>query len=278
VVLAAGRTGAHHGCGPVAVALLLADVAPATAVGDLAELLHIHVQQVPGMVVLVATDRLAGGPVHMGEPVEPAADQHRVHRRGRQAQPVGDLDRAEPLLPPQVHDLPDGRGRGPVRLMVRTRGPVGHPGRPLLAVPGRPLRGGLPGHVVTLRGPRRRPAVLDDQPRQPQPGTRGQGSVGMGSVGHEDLLVVERFLRQLHSTSGGLHPSTTSDRVVARSRPTCLGITPRPGAASAGTRSPYRRYVTFLRFTPVSPGCSRAPRGYASSAEGRRPKPEGTTQ
>ena len=78
------------------------------------ELLHIHVQQIPGMVVLVATDRLAGGPVHMGEPVEPAADQHRVHRRGRQAQPVGDLDRAEPLLPPQVHDLPDGRGRGPV--------------------------------------------------------------------------------------------------------------------------------------------------------------------
>ena len=27
-------------------------------------------------------------------------------------------------------------------------------------------------------------------------------------MGHEDLLVVERFLRQLHSTPGGLHPST----------------------------------------------------------------------
>jgi hypothetical protein len=31
----------------------------------------------------------------------------------------------------------------------------------------------------------------------------------MGSVGHEDLLVVEAVLRQLHSTPGGLHPSTS---------------------------------------------------------------------
>ena len=35
---------------------------------------------------------------------------------------------------------------------------------------------------------------INDQTSQPQPGTRSQSSVGMGSVGHEDLLVVERFL------------------------------------------------------------------------------------
>ena len=55
--------------------------------------------------MLVAADRLAGDPVDVAEPVDPAADQHRMDGRGRQPEPATDLDRAEPLAPPQPHDL-----------------------------------------------------------------------------------------------------------------------------------------------------------------------------
>jgi hypothetical protein len=37
-------------------------------------------------------------------------------------------------------------------------------------------------------------AVIHDQTRQPKPGTRSQSSTAMGSVRHEDLPIVERFL------------------------------------------------------------------------------------
>jgi hypothetical protein len=45
-----------------------------------------------------------------------------------------------------------------------------------------------------LRSTRDIPALVNDQPRQPQPGARCQSSAGVGSVGHEDLLVVKWFL------------------------------------------------------------------------------------
>jgi hypothetical protein len=38
------------------------------------------VEQVTGFLVLVATDRFTGGPVDVGEAVDPAPDQDRVHR------------------------------------------------------------------------------------------------------------------------------------------------------------------------------------------------------
>ncbi|SNR97007.1 hypothetical protein SAMN06265360_1497, partial [Haloechinothrix alba] len=40
--------------------------------------------------------------------------------------------------------------------------------------------------------------------------------------------------RQLHSTPGGLHPSTTPDRVVTTPQPTCLDITAYSAKISAG--------------------------------------------
>jgi hypothetical protein len=65
--------------------------------------------------VLVGWLFLADGAVDVGEPVEPAADQHRVHRGRGQPESVGDLDRAQPLLPAQVHDLAHDRPRGAPR-------------------------------------------------------------------------------------------------------------------------------------------------------------------
>jgi hypothetical protein len=63
-----------------------ADHAVATTVGDVAELLDVHVQQVARPLVLVAADRFTGGPVDLAEPADPAALQHRMHRGGRHAQ------------------------------------------------------------------------------------------------------------------------------------------------------------------------------------------------
>ena len=59
---------------------------------------------------------------------------------------------------------------------------------------GQPILGGLPRHVVPLRGTGRGPPLIDDQPGQLEPGTWRQSSIGMGSVGHEGLLGVKRFL------------------------------------------------------------------------------------
>jgi hypothetical protein len=41
--------------------------------GRFTQLLHVDVQQRAGALVLVAADRLAGAPVDVGEPVQPAA-------------------------------------------------------------------------------------------------------------------------------------------------------------------------------------------------------------
>ncbi|GAW47897.1 uncharacterized protein PD653_1204 [Nocardioides sp. PD653] len=87
--------------------------------GDTTELLYINVDQITGTLVLVASDRLTGGTVDVGEPIEPAPPKDCVHGRGLHPEPIGDLDRTQALLPPQVHDLSHHGGRGPVGLVVR---------------------------------------------------------------------------------------------------------------------------------------------------------------
>jgi hypothetical protein len=59
--------------------------------GDVAQLLDIDMNEVAGLVVLVAAHRLAGRPVQMGETADPAADQHGMHGRGGQPDLRGDL-------------------------------------------------------------------------------------------------------------------------------------------------------------------------------------------
>ena len=75
----------------VVVALAAADVAPAAAVGDVAELLHVDVQHRPGLVVLVAADRLPGCPVDMRKPVQVRVDEDPVNRRRSDPQPASEL-------------------------------------------------------------------------------------------------------------------------------------------------------------------------------------------
>ena len=75
---------AHCGSsgGPVAEALRDAHVAPSAAGRDVAEVGDVDVEQVPGPGPLVAAGRFPGDPVDVGQPVQAAADQDRVHRRG----------------------------------------------------------------------------------------------------------------------------------------------------------------------------------------------------
>ena len=224
VPTARGAVGQRRG-GAVAFALLPPDEAPAAAVGNVAELLDVDVQHRARMGVFVATDRLTRPPVDVRQPVQPTADQHRVHRGRGQPELRGDRDRPEPLSPPQMHDLADQRRPGPRGLPVRPRRPVGHARRTELAVPIRPASGRRPGHVVPLSRSRDRPALIDDEAGQPQPGYRRQSSV---SVHSEDLLVGEMGAFSSSTSRPEVLPDQDpSSRVVTRPRPTCLGSTAR---------------------------------------------------
>jgi hypothetical protein len=123
-------------------------------------------EQVPGVGMFVAADRLAGGAVDMSEPADPTPTQHLMRGRCGAADPGGDLDRSQTLLPAQMHDLAHHRCRGRSRTVVGAAGPVGHAGLALGAVAGGPPVGGGPGDLEPLGGAGDRPAVLDDQTRQ----------------------------------------------------------------------------------------------------------------
>jgi hypothetical protein len=105
--------------GAVPAALDASDLAPAAAVGHVAEFLDVDVEQVAGCGVFIAADRFPADPVEVAEPVEPAPHEHRVHGRGGQAEPVTDADRSESSFPAQVHDLADQRRRGAAGLPMR---------------------------------------------------------------------------------------------------------------------------------------------------------------
>ena len=77
VILAAGSSGR---AATILTALSSSDVAPSTAGGNVAEFLDIDVDQIPGMVVLVAADRPTGDPVNLGQLLVPAGHQQRMHR------------------------------------------------------------------------------------------------------------------------------------------------------------------------------------------------------
>jgi hypothetical protein len=120
--------------------------APAAAVGDPPDLLHVHVHQLTGPVAFVAhrgglgrADRLPGQRVTLGQPRHPAPAQDPGH--GARLHPqLG----AEPIGPAPVftaggqHPLLDLRA-GAGRLPVRPRGPVVQPVLALLSVPDDPL-------------------------------------------------------------------------------------------------------------------------------------------
>jgi hypothetical protein len=115
-----------RGGGPVLLALGAADVAPAAAVWDVAQLRDVDVQQCTGSVVFLAADRVAGDPVDTRQAIGPAAAQHVVRRSGRDPDPGGDLHRPQPLLPAQMHDPAHHGLRRPSRTAMRAAAAVSH--------------------------------------------------------------------------------------------------------------------------------------------------------
>lgn len=114
--------------------------------------------------MFVAADPLAGNPVVVAQPVDPAPNQDGVHGRGGQVQPVGDLDRAQALAPAQGHDVLHHRGGGAVRAGVRPAGVIVHSRRAVLAVAQFPPSGGGPRNHEQLGCGGDAPSVLDDEP------------------------------------------------------------------------------------------------------------------
>src|ERR1700712_5608529 len=105
--------------------------APATTVGDAAELLDVHVHQLAGPGPLVAGRGLLRGPddfpghrVQYAQPGRSAADQNAGDRAGRHAQLGADPVRPPALTVAQLDDAVLDLGRGPGRAGVRAAGPI----------------------------------------------------------------------------------------------------------------------------------------------------------
>ncbi|GCD91155.1 hypothetical protein NLS1_31610 [Nocardioides sp. LS1] len=73
----------------VGVALIDPDEPPAAPVGDVAELGHVDVDQVPGALAFVVLGRLASDPVHAGRPVESGLRVLAVSGQDRSSIPTG---------------------------------------------------------------------------------------------------------------------------------------------------------------------------------------------
>lgn len=63
---------------------------PPAAIGDLAQLLDVDMDEFTGAFSLIAADDSASGAVHPSQAIEAEADQHPVHRRGGHAQAIAD--------------------------------------------------------------------------------------------------------------------------------------------------------------------------------------------
>ena len=176
-----------RGGGP-AVALAMATVVNpvAAAVGDVAELLDVDVDQLAGPVSFVSADRLLGGAVQVRQAGAVVAAQDLVHGGGVQVQRPGDPGRAQPPGHPQLDDPPLGPQRQLARAAMRPARPVSHPRRAGLAVAaGPPGRGGV-RYLEPLSSPPHGPAVFHDAAGQAQPPGLGQRGI---TVGHEGLPV-----------------------------------------------------------------------------------------
>lgn len=100
------------GAGPGLAARSGAERFVATAVGDVAELLDVHVDRLTGPFAFVAAYGPAGRAVQVREPGRTEAGRHPVHGRRGQAEEAGDAVRSPPAQEPDLDDPPLDPGRG----------------------------------------------------------------------------------------------------------------------------------------------------------------------
>src|SRR5438132_4511428 len=134
---------------------------PAATTGDAAQLLDVEMDQLARPSHLHAPDGLAGGPIEMVEAIEPVANQHPMHGRGRQPDDAGDAGRPQAPLRTQADD-PSLLGRlGPGRRAMRTARAILKAGHALGRVATPPDIGPVPRDVHRRRGVRHRPTGFD---------------------------------------------------------------------------------------------------------------------
>ena len=104
------------------------------------------------------------------------ADQHPVHRRGRQVHDAGDAGRPQPSLLAQADDLAFGGRPGAVRAALRPAGTVLQTGQTLGLVAAPPHIGPVPGHPHGVGSVSHRPTGLDALAQQ-ESTSRGETSV-----------------------------------------------------------------------------------------------------
>jgi hypothetical protein len=137
------------------------------------------------MVVLVAADRLAAGPVKMGQATDAAADQDRMHRGGSQPD-LGAMWAGPSRWVQRRCTIRRTTGAGVRRGLWWGRlDRSAIPDRSQVAIAGGPSMRGWAADPEPLGGPGDRPALVHDGPGQPQPTELAQGCV---RVSHEDLL------------------------------------------------------------------------------------------
>lgn len=159
----------------VAVAGCAADDAPA-AVGDVAELLDVDVDQLARSGSFVAADDPAGGPVHEGQAVAAVPHEDPVDRRGGQPQDRTDAGRPQLAFGPQAVDVGLGRCRCAMRGAGGTAGAVVQSGVVLGPPSTDPCVGCGPGYAHLGRHMRDR-AVRQDTFDQDPPAVHGQAGI-----------------------------------------------------------------------------------------------------
>lgn len=169
--------------------------AVATTVGDPTDLFHIDLNELTRSVSFVAdvlgpanTD--SGVQIDVSEQRDAISGEDLRCRRLRNTQVVGDAVSIPPARDTQPDHAPLQTLRRTIRRRVRARGTIPHRYPAADTVTGRPLRYRAPRDLETLRDARLGLSPLHDEASDLQSAFRRDSSAGVGSVGHEDLLVV----------------------------------------------------------------------------------------
>src|SRR5699024_7641523 len=174
--------------------------APAAAVGDLAQLLHIHVDQLPGPGPLVAhggglggADLLTGHRVQLVQVGHAGAAQHPGDGARGQTELGADPVRPAAVGASAVHDPLGHLGRCAPGAVVGAAGAVVQAVLALLVVALEPVVGALARDAHRLGGVGHRPPLLAYPTHQQQASLERQPGI---TVGHEDLRDLVVTLRQ----------------------------------------------------------------------------------
>src|SRR5699024_1598421 len=150
------------GCGgSILFALPAADVAPASPLRDVAELLHVDVDHGAGVGVLVTANGFAGGAIDVRVPVQVHAGQDLLNCRRRDAESAGQLHGSLAKSEAQGDATAHGLVVGLVRRVMWTGGTILH--RLTVPVAVGPSFGGGPGDLEACSDLADWPTVFDNQ-------------------------------------------------------------------------------------------------------------------